>query len=64
VTAQFHVFLYYVQTGDTEFYSPDPVTFAPEGGLGVAGASINPTPATVSALVTELTHCLMLTINS
>jgi len=64
VTVQFRVFLYYVQTGDIEFYPPDPVNLVPEGGLGVAGAGINRTPATASALVTELTQCLMLTINS
>jgi hypothetical protein len=64
VTVQLHVFLYYAQTADTELYPPDPVTRAPEGGLGVAGASINRTPATVSALVTEITQCLILTISS
>ena len=64
MTVHLRVFLYYTRTGITEFYPSDPVTLAPEGGLGVAGASINLTPATVSALVTELTQCLMLTTNS
>lgn len=64
MTVQFHIFLYDAQTGDTEFYLPDPATLAPEGDLGVAGASINLTPAIISALVSELTQFLMLTINS
>ena len=64
MTVQFHVFLYSARTGDTEFYLPDPVTLDPEGGLSVAGARINRAPTIVSSLVTELTQCLMLTINS
>lgn len=64
MTVQCHAFLCNVQTGDTEFHPRDPVTLGPDGCLGVAGASINRKPATVSALVTELTQCLMLTINS
>jgi hypothetical protein len=64
VTVQFYAFLCKTQTDDTELYPPEPVTLAPESGLGVPGASVNRKPVTVGALVTGLTQCLMLTIDS